>query len=234
VRLVDGGGRPRPYVSRASGCDDVWKSTRGSRALLCSDNTRHRGESPGPAATGPPSTSRTSIAIPSCTYRPPPGAEQDRDSRPGLQGSGRPAGINQRPRVADAGKIVALTYVANGFIKVDTADRERRLARSTRRPPTGAVTTTRPRSGVFNNPNEYFVTDQWQRAGAYPDLPRQDRLCQPGGDVPPHRAHDATGGSYTNGGQPTPRCPGRQFVMWVSNMKRSSRYDTFIARNSVR
>jgi hypothetical protein len=147
-----------------------------------------------------------------------------------------PAGINQDDHASPMrGKIVALTYVANGFIKVDTAGIVT---------PTGAVNPSPTDWGgdyhqaaqwVFNNPSEYFVTDQWLRAGAYPIYLGMIGFVSLAGDVRLIAAHDATGGSYTNGGQPHPTLsPDGKFVMWVSNMNGSSRYDTFIARIPVK
>jgi hypothetical protein len=147
-----------------------------------------------------------------------------------------PAGINQDDHASPMrGKIVALTYVANGFIKVDTAGIVT---------PTGAVNPSptdwsgdyhQAAQWVFNNPSEYFVTDQWLRAGAYPIYLGMIGFVSLAGDVRLIAAHDATGGSYTNGGQPHPTLsPDGKFVMWVSNMNGSSRYDTFIARIPVR
>ena len=57
------------------------------------------------------------------------------------------------------------------------------------------------------------------------------------GHVPAHNDTDtdATGTSYTDGGQPHPTlAPDGKLVMWVSNMNGSARYDTFIARIPVK
>jgi hypothetical protein len=88
---------------------------------------------------------------------------------------------------------------------------------------------------VFNNPNEYFVVDQWADVGNYPIYRGMVGFVSLAGDVRLIAATDAVGTSYTSGGQPHPTLsPDGKFVMWVSNMNGSNRYDTFIARIPVR
>jgi uncharacterized protein YjdB len=88
---------------------------------------------------------------------------------------------------------------------------------------------------VFNNPNEYFVVDQWKRGGAYAIYQGMIGFVDLAGDVRLLVAHDAIGGDYGTGGQPHPTlAPDGKFVMWTSNMNGSGRYDTFIARVPTR
>jgi hypothetical protein len=133
------------------------------------------------------------------------------------------------------GKIVALTWMVNGFVKVDYLGNVS---------PTGAVNPSptdwsgdwhQASQWVFNNPSEYFVVDQWADVGNYPIYRGMIGFVSLGGDVRLIAASDATGTSYTDGGQPHPTlAPDGKFVMWVSNMNGSNRYDTFIARVPVR
>ena len=89
---------------------------------------------------------------------------------------------------------------------------------------------------VFNNPNEYFVVDQWKRAGAYPIyLGMIGFASMDNNDVRLLAASDAVGTSYDTGGQPHPTLsPDGKLVMWTSNMNNSGRYDTFITRVPTR
>ena len=88
---------------------------------------------------------------------------------------------------------------------------------------------------VFNNPQEYFVVDQWASSGNNAIYRGMIGFVSMGGDVRLLAAHDATGTSYTSGGQPHPTlAPDGKLVMWVSNMNGSGRYDTFVARVPVR
>jgi hypothetical protein len=88
---------------------------------------------------------------------------------------------------------------------------------------------------VFNNAKEYFVVDQWKRAGAYAIYEGVIGFANMDNDVRLIAASDAIGTSYGTGGQPHPTlAPDGKFVMWTSNMNGSSRYDTFIARIPVK
>jgi uncharacterized protein YjdB len=88
---------------------------------------------------------------------------------------------------------------------------------------------------VFNNPNEYFTTDQWASGGSNAIYRGMIGFVSMAGDVRLLAAHDATGTSYESGGQPHPTlAQDGKFVMWVSNMNGSNRYDTFIAKVPVR
>jgi hypothetical protein len=88
---------------------------------------------------------------------------------------------------------------------------------------------------VFNNPNEYFVVDQWKRGGDYAIYQGMIGFASTGNDVRLIAAHDAIGTDYEKGGQPhsTISSDGR-LVMWTSNMNGSARFDTFIARIPIR
>ena len=88
---------------------------------------------------------------------------------------------------------------------------------------------------VFDNPDEYFVVDQWAREGNNAIYRGMIGFVSLKGDVRLVAAHDATGTSYNTGGQPHPTlAPDGKLVMWTSNMNGSRRYDTFIARVPVK
>ena len=88
---------------------------------------------------------------------------------------------------------------------------------------------------VFDNPNEYFVADQWASNGSNAIYRGMIGFVSTSGDVRLLAAHDGTGTGYSTGGQPHPTlAPDGKFVMWTSNMNGSSRYDTFIARVPVK
>jgi len=140
------------------------------------------------------------------------------------------AGINGDDHAAPLrGKVVALVYYIPGVVAVSYQ---------------GGVwpaVTTSPSdwSGdwhmagqwVFNNPDEYFVIDQWADNGNYPIYQGMMGFVSMSGDMRIIGATDATGTSYTDGGQPHPTlAPDGKLVMWVTNMNGSGRYDTFIAR----
>jgi hypothetical protein len=87
---------------------------------------------------------------------------------------------------------------------------------------------------VFGNPDEYFVVDQWKRAGSNAIHLGMIGFASMGGDVRLLAAHDAKGTSYA-GGQPHPTlAPDGKLVMWTSNMNGSDRFDTFVAKVPVR
>ena len=88
---------------------------------------------------------------------------------------------------------------------------------------------------VFDNPQEYFIVDQWARTGNYRIYLGMMGFVSVGGDVRILAAHDGTGTGYGTGGQPHPTlAPDGKLVMWTSNMNGSGRYDTFVARVPVR
>jgi hypothetical protein len=88
---------------------------------------------------------------------------------------------------------------------------------------------------VFNNPNQYFVVDQWKSSGNYAIYKGMIGFVSLAGDVRLLAAHDATGTSYDTGGQPHPTmAPDGKLVMWTSNMNGSGRFDVFMARVPVR
>jgi len=133
------------------------------------------------------------------------------------------------------GKIVALTWMANGFISVDYTGTVRATGATNPSPTDWSGDWHQASQWVFNNPNEYFVADQWADQGNYPIYRGMVGFVSLAGDIRLIAATDATGTSYTDGGQPHPTlAPDGKFVMWVSNMNGSGRYDTFIARTPVR
>jgi hypothetical protein len=87
---------------------------------------------------------------------------------------------------------------------------------------------------VFNNPNQYFVVDQWKDTHNYAIYKGMIGFVSLAGDVRLLAAHDATGTSYDTGGQPHPTmAPDGKLVMWTSNMNGSGRFDVFVARAPV-
>ena len=131
------------------------------------------------------------------------------------------------------GKVVAVSWTANGIISVDTQGALR--VAITPSPTDWSGDWHMAGQWVFNNPNEYFVVDQWKRGGAYAIYQGMIGMVSLAGDVRLLAAHDAIGGDYGTGGQPHPTlAPDGKFVMWTSNMNGSGRYDTFIARVPVR
>lgn len=88
---------------------------------------------------------------------------------------------------------------------------------------------------VFNNPQEYFVVDQWAASGNNAIYRGMVGFVSMGGDVRLLAATDAVGTAYGTGGQPHPTlAQDGKLVMWTSNMNGSSRYDTFVARVPVK
>lgn len=147
-----------------------------------------------------------------------------------------PSGINGDDHASPMrGKIVALTWMANGFVSVDYLGNVRATGAVNPSPTDWSGDWHQAAQWVFNNPNEYFVVDQWRGGGNNPIYLGMIGFVSLGGDVRLLAASDATGTSYTSGGQPHPTLsPDGKFVMWVTNMNGSSRYDTFIARVPVR
>ena len=90
---------------------------------------------------------------------------------------------------------------------------------------------------IFNNPDQWFVIDQWARDGNYPIRRGMIGFVRPGGNGNPRLivAHDATGTGYDTGGQVHPTLsPDGKLLMWTSNMNGSARYDVFVARIPTR
>jgi hypothetical protein len=85
---------------------------------------------------------------------------------------------------------------------------------------------------VFNNPNDYFVIDQWFRDEPHPIRQGMIGLVSATtGDKRLIAAHDAVGEGYDTGGQPHPTIsPDGRLIMWTSNMNGSPRFDVFVAR----
>ena len=133
------------------------------------------------------------------------------------------------------GKIVALTWMVNGFVMVDWQGNVSATGAINPSPTDWSGDWHQAAQWVFNNNSEYFVVDQWADTGNNPIYRGMMGFVSLAGDVRLIGATDATGTSYTSGGQPHPTLsPDGKFVMWVSNMNGSARYDTFIARIPVR
>jgi len=139
------------------------------------------------------------------------------------------AGINADDHAAPMrGRIVALSWIADGIISVNDAGG---VLRVTSAPSDWSGDWHMAGQWVYNNPNQYFVLDQWKDVGAYPIYLGMVGFVSLTGDVRLIAATDATGTGYNDGGQPHPTlAPDGKLVMWVTNMNGSARYDTFIAR----
>ena len=146
-----------------------------------------------------------------------------------------PSGINADDHASPMrGKIVALSWQSDGFISADYTGTVTSFA-SNPAPTDWSGDWHQASQWAFNNPSEYFVVDQWKDVGAYPIYRVMMGFVSLAGDVRLIAATDATGIDYITGGQPHPTlAPDGKFVMWVSNMNGSARYDTFIARVPVR
>jgi hypothetical protein len=145
-----------------------------------------------------------------------------------------PNGYNDDAHAAPLrGKVVAVSWTASGIISVDTAGTLRVPIKPS--PTDWGGDWHMAGQWLFNNPNEYFVVDQWKRAGSFAIYQGMIGFVDLAGDVRLLAAHDAIGGNYETGGQPHPTlAPDGKFVMWTSNMNGSSRYDTFIVRVPAR
>jgi hypothetical protein len=131
------------------------------------------------------------------------------------------------------GKIVALVWMVPGIVSVDYQGNVQRAV--TPSPTDWDGDWHMAGQWVFNNPNEYFVIDQWAGEGEFPINHGMIGFVSTGGDVRIIAASDAIGTDYSTGGQPHPTlAPDGKLVMWVSNMNGSGRYDTFIARIPVK
>jgi hypothetical protein len=131
------------------------------------------------------------------------------------------------------GRIVVVNYVPNGIVSTDY---QGNVAVAFRPSPTDwSGDFHMAAQWVFNNPNQYFVIDQWKSAGNFAIYKGMIGFASLAGDVRLIAAHDATGISYDTGGQPHPTLsPDGKLVMWTSNMNGSSRFDVFVARVPVR
>ncbi len=146
-----------------------------------------------------------------------------------------PNGINADDHASPMrGKVVGLSWQSDGFIAADYTGTVWSFA-SNPAPTDWSGDWHQASQWAFNNPNEYFVVDQWKDVGAYPIYRGMMGFVSLAGDVRLIAATDAVGIDYMTGGQPHPTlAPDGKFVMWVSNMNGSARYDTFIARVPVR
>ena len=140
------------------------------------------------------------------------------------------AGINGDDHAAPLrGKVVALVYFIPGVVAVDYNGNV--WPAVTVSPSDWSGDWHMAGQWVFNNPEEYFVIDQWADVGDYPIYRGMMGFVSMSGDIRLIGATDATGISYTDGGQPHPTLsPDGKLVMWVTNMNGSARYDTFVAR----
>jgi hypothetical protein len=146
-----------------------------------------------------------------------------------------PDGMNQDSHAAPLrGKIVAQGHwQANGIMATDINGRVWKAVSPTPTDVDGDYHFAG--QWVLNNPSEYFVVDQWAGTGNNAIYRGMMGFVSITGDVRLLAANDATGTSYTSGGQPHPTlAQDGKLVMWVSNMNGSGRYDTFVARVPVR
>jgi len=131
------------------------------------------------------------------------------------------------------GRVVVVNYVPNGIVSTDHLGN---VAVAFKPSPTDwGGDFHMAGQWVFNNPNQYFVIDQWKRAGSFAIYQGMMGFASLAGDVRLIGANDATGTSYDTGGQPHPTLsPDGKLVMWTSNMNGSARFDIFVARMPVR
>ena len=131
------------------------------------------------------------------------------------------------------GKVVYINYTVNGIVSTDRSGNVQIAVQPS--PVDWSGDWHMAGQWVFNNPNEYFVMDQWMRDGNYPIRRGMIGFVSIGGDVRLIAAHDATGSGYDTGGQPHPTLsPDGKLLMWTSNMNGSARFDVFVARIPTR
>jgi uncharacterized protein YjdB len=131
------------------------------------------------------------------------------------------------------GKVVAIQYQVPGIVSADRNGTVR--IEVTPSPTDWAGDWHMAGQWVFNNPNNYFVIDQWLRDGNFPIRRGMIGFVSLAGDMRVIVAHDATGSGYDTGGQPHPTLsPDGKLLMWTSNMNGSARYDIFVARIPTR
>jgi hypothetical protein len=129
------------------------------------------------------------------------------------------------------GKIVGLSWPADAVVSVSYTGQT--VVESTGSPTDWSGDWHMAGQWVFDNPDQYFVVDQWQGTRNYPIRKGMIGFMS-GNDTRLLAAHDAQGNSYT-GGQPHPTlAPDGKLVMWTTNMNNSGRYDAFMARVPVR
>jgi len=145
-----------------------------------------------------------------------------------------PSGVDAADHEAPLrGKVVALNWEANGIISNDRFGNVR--VEVTPSPTDWSGDWHMAGQWVWNNPNQYFLLDQWQGTGNYPIYRGMVGMVSIAGDVRILAATDATGSGYNTGGQPhSTLAPDGKLVMWTSNMNGSGRYDVFVARVPTR
>ena len=131
------------------------------------------------------------------------------------------------------GKIVGVSWSTNSIIAVDWQGHRSTVVNPSPTDPFGDY----HMSGqwVLNNPDEWFLVDQWQGTGNYKIYRGQIGLASAKtGDVRLLAASDATGGNYA-GGQPHPTfSPDGKLMFFCSNMNGSSRFDVFLVKLPTR
>jgi hypothetical protein len=145
-----------------------------------------------------------------------------------------PQGIDAADHEAPLrGKVVYINYTVNGIV---STGRQGNVKIEVQPSPTDwSGDWHMAGQWVFDNPNEYFVMDQWAGNGNYPIYRGMIGFVSIGGDVRILTAHDGTGTSYDQGGQVHPTLsPDGKLLMWTSNMNGSGRFDIFVARVPTR
>jgi uncharacterized protein YjdB len=147
-----------------------------------------------------------------------------------------PQGINSDSHTATLrGRAVAVTWPGDGIVETNRHGVVR-MAVTNPSPVDWGGDSHLAGQWVFNNPNDYFIIDQWLSNNNYPI--RQGMIgfvSATTGDKRVLVAHDAVGSGYDTGGQPHPTIsPDGKLVMWTSNMNNSGRYDIFVARVPTR
>jgi hypothetical protein len=146
-----------------------------------------------------------------------------------------PQGINSDAHTATLrGRAIAVTWPGNGIVETSYNGAVRMAV--TPSPVDWSGDSHLAGQWVFNNPNDYFIIDQWLSNRNYPI--RQGMIGFVSAANMDKRvlvAHDAVGTGYDSGGQPHPTLsPDGKLVMWTSNMNGSGGYQVFVAFVPVR
>jgi hypothetical protein len=146
-----------------------------------------------------------------------------------------PEGINEDSHSAVfRGKAVAISWQGNAAVETTWQGAVRRAVSPS--PTDWSGDYHLAGQWIFNNPNEWFIVDQWASDGTgnYPiRLGMIGFASAQTGDVRLLAKHDGVGDNprYGTGGQPHPTLsPDGKLVMWTSNMNGLARYDVFVAR----
>jgi hypothetical protein len=142
-----------------------------------------------------------------------------------------PQGVNSDAHTATLrGRAIAVTYPGDGIVETSYQGVVR-IAVTNPSPVDWSGDSHLAGQWVFDNPNDYFLIDQWLRNGNYPI--RQGMIgfvSATNRDKRILAAHDSQGTGYDTGGQPHPTMsPDGKIVMWTSNMGGSNNFQVFVA-----